>query len=127
VIPRTIFTDPQIATVGLTEAEAVERGHRCRCRTVGMTHVPRAGAIRDPRGLVKMVLDADTAKVLGVTMVGRDAGEVIHEAAMGIRLGATVRDFADLIHVYPTMAEALKIVAIAFSADVSRLSCCAQG
>ena len=127
VIPRTIFTDPQIATVGLTEAEAVQAGHRCRCRTVSMEHVPRAGAVRDPRGLIKMVLDASSSKVLGVTMVGRDAGEVIHEAAMGLRLGATVNDFVDLIHVYPTMAEALKIVALAFSTDVATLSCCAEG
>ena len=127
VVPRTIFTDPQIATVGLTEAEAGQRGHRCDCRTVAMSHVPRAGAVRDPRGFVKMVADADSAKVLGVTMVGRDAGEVIHEAAMGLRLGATITDFVGLIHVYPTMAEALKIVALAFSTDVAKLSCCAEG
>ena len=127
VVPRTIFTDPQIATVGLTETEATARGHRCLCRTVSMAHVPRAGAVRDARGLVKMVADADTERVLGVTMVGRDAGEVIHEAAMGLKLGATVRDFAELIHVYPTMAEALKIVALAFTTDVARLSCCAEG
>jgi mercuric reductase len=127
VVPRTIFTDPQIATVGLTEADATARGHRCVCRTVSMAHVPRAGAVRDPRGIVKMVADAETAKVLGVTMLGRDAGEVIHEAAMGLRFGASVRDFAELIHVYPTMAEALKIVALAFSTDVAKLSCCAEG
>ncbi|HWP64335.1 MAG TPA: mercury(II) reductase [Candidatus Limnocylindria bacterium] len=127
VIPRTVFTDPQIATVGLTDAQATARGHRCRCRTVAMTHVPRAGAVRDPRGFVKMVADVDSQQVLGVTMVGHDAGEVIHEAAMGLRLGATVRDFAELIHVYPTMAEALKIVALAFTTDVTRLSCCAEG
>ncbi len=127
VIPRTIFTDPQIATVGLTEAEARRAGRRCRCRTVTMTHVPRAGAVRDTRGFVKMVADAERGKVLGVTLVARDAGEVIHEAAMGLRLGATVRDFAELIHVYPTMAEALKIAALAFSTDVARLSCCAEG
>jgi mercuric reductase len=127
VIPRTIFTDPQIATVGLSEAEAVRHGHGCRCRTVAMTHVPRAGAVRDGRGFVKMVADAESGKVLGVTLVGRDAGEVIHEAAMGLRLGATVEDFADLIHVYPTMAEALKIVALSFSTDVAKLSCCAEG
>ncbi|MFN8544522.1 MAG: mercury(II) reductase [Candidatus Binatia bacterium] len=127
VIPRTIFTEPQIARVGLTEAEAVREGHRCHCRTVSMEHVPRAGAVRDPRGLVKMVVDATSSKVLGVTMVGRNAGEVIHEAAMGLRLGASVADFAELIHVYPTMAEALKIVALAFSTDVAKLSCCAEG
>ncbi len=127
VVPRTIFTEPQVSRVGLTEAEAIARGHECRGRTVSMAHVPRAGAVRDPRGLVKMVVAVDAEEVLGVTMVGRDAGEVIHEAAMGLRLGATARDFADLLHVYPTMAEALKIVALAFSTDVTILSCCAEG
>ncbi len=126
VIPRTIFTDPQVATVGLTEAEAHARGHRCTCSSVPMDLVPRAGAVRDTRGVIKMVLDADTRRVIGVSMVGRDAGEVIHEAAMAIRLGATVHDFIDLVHVYPTMAEALKIVALSFFKDPGRLSCCAE-
>jgi len=84
------------------------------------------GAVRVERGLLKMVTDADTGKVLGVSMVGRDAGEVIHEAAMGMRFGATVRDFIDMVHVYPTMAEALKIAALSFFKDVSKLSCCAE-
>lgn len=126
VIPRTIFTDPQIATVGLPDAEANARGHRCRCRTIPLSVVPRAGAIRDTRGLVKMVLDADTERVLGVSMVGTNASEVIHEAAMALRFGATVRDFIDMVHVYPTMAEALKIAALSFFKDVERLSCCAE-
>lgn len=126
VIPRTIFTDPQIATVGLTDEEANAQGHRCRCRTIPLSVVPRAGAIRDTRGLIKMVLDADTEKVLGVSMVGTNAGEVIHEAAMALRFGATVRDFIDMVHVYPTMAEALKIAALSFFKDVERLSCCAE-
>ncbi len=126
VIPRTIFTDPQVAVVGFTEAEAHARGYRCSCSAIPMELVPRAGAVRDPRGVIKMVLDADTERVLGVSMVGRDAGEVIHEAAMGIRLGATVHDFIDMVHVYPTMAEALKIVALSFFKDPSRLSCCAE-
>ncbi len=126
VIPRTIFTDPQVATVGLTDEEANRRGHRCNCGTVPMRVVPRAGAIRDTRGLVKMVLDWDTKRVLGVSMVGRDAGEVIHEAAMALRFKATVYDFIDMVHVYPTMAEALKIAALSFFKDVEKLSCCAE-
>lgn len=126
IIPRTIFTDPQVATVGLTDEEANARGYACTCNTISMHHVPRAGAIRDERGIIKMVLERDSGKVLGVSMVGRDAGEVIHEAAMGMRFGATVHDFIDMIHVYPTMAEALKIVAVSFFKDVSRMSCCAE-
>jgi mercuric reductase len=126
VIPRTIFTDPQVAVVGMTDAEARAAGRRCRCTAVPMSAVPRAGAVRDPRGIIKMVLDADTEEVLGVSMLGLNAGEVIHEAAMALRFRATVHDFIDLVHVYPTMAEALKIVALSFFKDVSRLSCCAE-
>ena len=126
VLPRTIFTDPQVATVGLTDEEANGAGYRCSCNTVPIHIVPRAGAVRDERGMIKMVTDAGTGKVLGVSMVGRDAGEVIHEAAMGMRFGATVHDFIDMVHVYPTMAEALKIAALSFFKDVSKLSCCAE-
>ena len=126
VIPRTIFTDPQVAVVGLTDEEANQRGFRCNCGTVPMRIVPRAGAVRDPRGLIKMVLDWETKRVLGVSMVARDAGEVIHEAAMALRFKATVYDFIDMVHVYPTMAEALKIAALSFFKDVERLSCCAD-
>ncbi len=126
VIPRVIFTDPQVAVVGLTEEEAVALGHPCWCNTVPMSLVPRAGAVRDTRGIIKMVADTKTDEVLGVSMVGNSAGEVIHEAAMALHFRAKVRDFIDLMHVYPTMAEALKIVAISRFKDPAKLSCCAE-
>jgi mercuric reductase len=126
VIPRTIFTDPQVAVVGLTDEEAQAFGIACDCNTIPMSAVPRTGAIRDTRGVIKMVLDGPTRRVVGVSMLGTNAGEVIHEAAMALRFGATTDDFIDLIHVYPTMAEALKLVAISFTKDVNRLSCCAS-
>lgn len=126
VVPRCIFTDPQVAVVGMTEEEAIAAGHQCWCNTIPMSLVPRAGAIRNTRGLIKMVADADTDEVLGVSMVGPDAGEVIHEAAMGLRFRAKLRDFIDLLHVYPTMAEALKIVAISKYKNPAKLSCCAE-
>ncbi len=126
VVPRAIFTDPQIGIVGMTEAEVIKAGHRCWCTTLPMEIVPRAGAIRDTRGLIKMVADADTNEVLGVSMMGVNAGEVIHEAAMAMRFHAKIDDFVDLLHVYPTMAEALKIVAIARFKDPWKLSCCAE-
>ncbi|MCL5026827.1 MAG: mercury(II) reductase [Chloroflexi bacterium] len=126
VIPRTIFVDPQVAVVGLTDEEGKARGHNCWCNTIPVSIVPRAEAIHDTRGIAKMVIDVDTNKVLGVSLVMRNAGEVIHEAAMGIRLGATLDDFIDMVHVYPTMAEALKLVAISRYKDPARLSCCAE-
>ena len=126
VVPRAVFSDPQVGVVGLTEAEAIAAGHRCWCNTLPMELVPRAGAIRDTRGVIKMVANADTNEVLGVSMLGPSAAEVIHEAAMGLRFHATLDDFIDLLHVYPTMAEALKIVAISRYKDPARLSCCAE-
>jgi mercuric reductase len=126
VIPRTIFTDPQVATVGMTEEEAIAAGHDCWCNALPMSLVPRAGAIRDAVGMIKMVADARTEEVLGVSIVGNSAGEVIHEAAMGLRFHAKINDFRDLLHVYPTMAEALKIAAISRWKDPARLSCCAE-
>ncbi len=126
VIPRVIFTDPQVAVVGLTDEEAVAAGITCKCNAIPLSVVPRAGAIRDTRGVIKMVLDDTTRRVVGVSMLGTNAGEVIHEAAMALRFGATTDDFIDLIHAYPTMAEALKLVAISFTKDVNRLSCCAS-
>jgi len=125
VNPRTILTDPEIAVVGLTDKQVVDREYRCVCRTVKMDQVPRAQAVRNPRGVIKMMAERDSRRVLGVSMLGMDAAEVIHEAAMGIRLGATVEDFVGMLHIYPTMSEALKIVALSFSNDVSKLSGCA--
>ena len=126
VIPRVIFTDPEVAVVGMTEAQAIAAGHRCWCNTLPMSLVPRAGAIRDTRGIIKMTADADSNEVLGVSMVGPNAGEVIHEAAMAMKYRATIPDFIDLLHVFPTMAEALKIVAISRFKNPARLSCCAD-
>lgn len=126
VIPRAVFTDPQIGVVGLTDEEAQATGRRCWCSTIPMELVPRAGAIRDTRGVIKMVADAHTNEVLGVSMLGAQASEVIHEAAVGMRFHATIDDFIDTLHVYPTMAEALKIVAISRYKDPRKLSCCAE-
>ncbi len=126
VIPRVVFTDPQVAVVGMTHEQALEAGIICTCKTIPFSVVPRTGAIHDPHGAIKMVTERGSRRVLGVSMCGANAGEVIHEAAMALRFGATVDDFMDMIQVYPMMAEALKLVAIAFTKDVNRLSCCAS-
>jgi mercuric reductase len=126
VIPRTIFTDPQVAVVGITDAEANRLGHRCWCNTIPIELVPRAAATHSTAGIAKMVIDDDTHEVLGISLVMQNAGEVIHEAAMALRFKARLEDYIDMIHVYPTMAEALKIVAISYYKDPAKLSCCAE-
>ena len=126
IIPRAIFTDPPIATVGLTEAAVKAKHLPAISATTPMEYVPRAGAIHRPEGVVKMIASTIDERVLGVHVIGESAPEIIHEAAMALKFKATLADFVDLVHVYPTMAEALKIGAQAFSRDVSRLSCCAE-
>lgn len=126
VIPRTIFTDPQVAVVGMTDKEAVATGISCWCNTIPLDLVPRAGATHHSNGIAKMVINNDTHEVLGVSLVMPNAGEVIHEAAMALRFRAKIEDYIDMIHVYPTMAEALKIAAISYFKDPAKLSCCAE-
>src|SRR5258706_4904439 len=126
VIPRTIFTDPQVAVVGMTDEEAKGAGIRCWCGTIPLELVPRAGATHQSNGIAKMVINNDTQEVVGVSLVMPNAGEVIHEAAMALRFRAKLEDYIDMIHVYPTMAEALKIAAISYFKDPAKLSCCAE-
>ncbi len=126
VIPRTIFTDPQVAVVGQTDEEVVGSGIRCWCGTIPLDLVPRAGATHQTNGIAKIVINRDTQEVAGVSLVMPNAGEVIHEAAMAMRFHGKLEDFIDMIHVYPTMAEALKIAAISYFKDPTKLSCCAE-
>ncbi len=126
VIPRAIFTDPQVAVVGQTDEEAVGGGIRCWCGTIPLELVPRAGATHHTNGIAKLVINRETQEVLGVSLVMPNAGEVIHEAAMALRFRAKLEDYIDMIHVYPTMAEALKIAAISYFKDPAKLSCCAE-
>lgn len=126
VIPRTIFTDPQVAVVGLTDEEANRTGIRCWCGTITLKLVPRAAATHQTNGIAKVVINGDTHEVVGVSLVMPNAGEVIHEAAMALRFRAKLEDYIDMVHVYPTMAEALKIAALSYFKDPAKLSCCAE-
>ena len=126
VVPRVVFTDPPIGVVGLTEAQVTAKRLPAVTKTTPLAYVPRAGAIHRTEGVVKFIASTIDERVLGVHMIGEGADEVIAEAAMALRFKATLDDFVDLIHVYPTMSEALKIGAQAFSRDVSKLSCCAE-
>ncbi|HEU5438412.1 MAG TPA: mercury(II) reductase [Ktedonobacterales bacterium] len=126
IIPRAIFTDPPVGVVGLTDAEATAAGIACECSAIPLSVVPRAGAIRDTRGVVKLVLERETRRVVGVSMLGAEAAEVVQVASLGMRYGMTADDLIDQLFIYPTMAEALRIAAISFTRDVRTLSCCAS-
>ena len=125
-VPRAIFTSPQVASVGLTEKEAHERGYKCACRTVPLSKVPKAIVIRDTRGLVKMVADAPTGRVLGVHILADHAADIIHEAVLAVKHKLTVDDLIDTVHVFPTLSESIKLAATSFRKDIDQLSCCAE-
>jgi mercuric reductase len=124
-LPRITFTDPQVASAGWTEAQARERGYQVKTALLSLEHVPRAQVARDLRGLIKLVADQVTGRLLGASVLAADAGEVIQTAVLAIREGYTTQRLAQLIFPYLTLVEGLKLAAQAFEKDVSKLSCCA--
>lgn len=124
-MPAVVFTDPQIATVGLTEAEARTRAYDVQVSKVDLVHVPRALAARDTRGFIKLVADAESGRLLGAHVLAAEGGEVIQTATLSIKFGLTIDDLTDTLFPYLTQVEGLKLTAQAFTKDVSKLSCCA--
>ncbi len=124
-MPMVVFTDPQVATVGLDEAAAVRAGFSPDTRTLSLEHVPRARVNFDTRGGIKLVADSTSGRLLGVQVIAAEAGEIIQSAGLAIRAGMTVADLADQLFPYLTMVEGLKLAAQTFTKDVSKISCCA--
>jgi mercuric reductase len=123
-LPGVVFTRPQLASAGLSEAQALDRGHECDCRVLDSSDVSRALVEHDSRGAVKLVADAATGKVLGVHALADGAGEMMLAATYAIKAGMTVDDIADTWAPYLTMAESLRIVAGLFRNQMPT-SCCA--
>jgi mercuric reductase len=124
-MPVVVFTDPQVATVGYSEAEAHLAGIETDSRTLTLDNVPRALANFDTRGFIKIVAEAGTGRLLGVQAVAPEAGELIQAAVIAIRAHMTVQDLAGQLFPYLTMVEGLKLCAQTFTKDVKQLSCCA--
>ena len=125
VVPAVVFTEPQVATVGLSEDAAKASGIDADSRTLFMEDVPRALVNFDTRGFIKLVAERDTGRLLGAQLVAAEAGEIIETAALAITLGMTIADLADRLFPYLTMAEGLKLCAQTFTKDIKQLSCCA--
>ncbi|WP_216207067.1 mercury(II) reductase [Amycolatopsis aidingensis] len=124
-LPRVTFTGPQVAAAGLTEAGATARGYDCECRVLPLEHVPRALVNRDTRGLVKLVAERGTGRLLGAHVLADGAGEVIATAVYALHNRMSVYEMGELWCPYLTMAEALKLAAQTFTRDITKLSCCA--
>lgn len=124
-LPRVTFTSPAVGAVGMTEQEVLAAGYRCNCRVLPLEYVPRAIVNRDTRGFIKVVVDDDTGRILGLTAVAKDAGELAAAGVFLLEGQKTYTDVAAMWAPYLTMAEGIKLACQAFTTDPSLLSCCA--
>ncbi|WP_425991734.1 mercury(II) reductase [Afipia sp. DC4300-2b1] len=124
-MPAIVFTDPQVASVGLTESQAHAAGYAVRTSLLALDNVPRALAARDTRGLIKLIADGVTRKLLGAHILAPEGADSIQTAALAIRCGLTIDDLSETIFPYLTTVEGLKLAAQTFDRDVKKLSCCA--
>jgi len=124
-LPRVTFTSPAIGAVGMTEEQVLAADIRCDCRVLPLQYVPRALVNRDTRGFVKVVANAETGQILGLTVVAKDAGELAAAGVYLLEAGMTISQVAGMWAPYLTMTEAIKLACQSFTTDVSKLSCCA--
>ena len=124
-MPEVVFCDPQVARVGLGEAQALAAGHDVRTSVLGLDNVPRALAARDMRGLIKLVADRKSGRLLGAHILAPEGADSIQTAALAIRSGMTYMELGEMIFPYLTNVEGLKLAAQTFDMDVDKLSCCA--
>ena len=125
-LPWVVFTDPQIAGAGLDEAQAESKGIPFEVSKLELKDVPRAIAANDTRGFIKLIRNSETDKLIGARVVAPEGGELIQQLSMAIKYGIMVKDLADSFYPYLTLGEGIKLAAITFGKDVSKLSCCAS-
>lgn len=124
-MPWVVFTDPQVAGVGLTEAQAVAAGYEVKTSVLALDYLPRALAARDTRGVIKLVADARTDRLLGGVIGAPEGSDSVQSLALALRFGMTTKALGETIFPYLTTVEGLKLAAQTFDRDVARLSCCA--
>lgn len=123
-VPWTIFTDPQLAGVGFTEEEQMKRFGTCMCKTVSFKDVPKALIINRTEGLIKMAIHPETKQIMGVHILAPNAGELIAEAMMLVKSKNTIDDVINSLPMFPTLSESIKLAALSFTNDITKLSCC---
>lgn len=125
-LPWVVFTDPQIAGAGMDELEAQANNIPFEVSKLDLIHVPRALAAQDTRGFIKLIRNTETDKLIGARVIAPEGGELIQQLSMAIKFGITVKDLAESFYPYLTLGEGIKLAAITFGKDVSKLSCCAS-
>lgn len=123
-VPWTVFTDPQLASVGYTEDEQMAELKACACRTVTFDKLPKALITRRIEGVIKIAIHPQTKVIMGAHILAPNAGDLIAQAMVLIKNKNTIDDLEDMLPVFPTLSEAIKLAAMSFTRDVSKMSCC---
>jgi len=124
-LPWVVFTDPQVAGVGLDELQARQQGIDAEAATLPLSYVPRSLAANDTRGFIKLIRDRQSDKLIGARILAAEGSELLMEAALAIKFGIKVSDIVEMFHPYLTLSEGIKLAAITFDKKVETLSCCA--
>lgn len=111
VVPHAIFTDPQLAGVGITEQDALESGIRVKSAVVPLARVAKTQVINDSRGAIKVVAEEGSQRILGVHLLAPQAADLLHEGVMIVKNSMTAEDVIDTLHVFPTLSDAFKMAA----------------
>jgi len=126
LVPWAVFTEPQFASVGMTEKQYNATGRKSETRTVPLDLVPKARILREEQGAFKIVVDSETKKIVGVHALSPYAAEFIIEGVYAIKYGLTFRDLIENSHIFPTVAEGIKLTSQSFTRDLSKMSCCME-
>ncbi len=120
-IPAIVFTDPEIAWAGLTEEQAKAENIAVEVVRYPWAASGRAVALGRTEGFTKLLIDPDSERILGVGIVGVNAGDIVTEAVLAIEMGATARDVGETIHPHPTLSETIGFAAEAFLGTVTEI------
>ena len=124
-LPWVVFTDPQVAGVGMDERQAAAMGMEIDTTVLPLSYLPRALAARDTRGFIKLIRNRETDRLVGARILAAEGSELLMEAALAIKFNIPVKELIDMHHPYLTLSEGIKLAAITFNKDVAALSCCA--
>lgn len=123
-VPWTVFTDPQLASVGYTEEEQMAELKVCACRSVTFDKLPKALITKRTEGVIKIAIHPETKVIMGVHILAPNAGDLIAQAMVLIKNKNTIDDIDDMLPVFPTLSEAIKLAAVSFTRDITKMSCC---